>query len=86
MDRTKYVVVEEGGLLVPILFSHLVPHSKFRHWNPVSAGFVSIDPVSSGDGQTTTVVSVFGKSDSLDITSKPEDAGLIRKMILPQQY
>lgn len=85
MDRTKYVVINEGGFLIPILFSHLMSHDVFADWNPVSTGFVSINPVSGQDVSDLPkiIVAVFGKSDTLGIASKPEDAEIIEKMISP---
>lgn len=82
MHRTKYVIVEDDGFLVPILFSYLLEHSKFKDWHPVSAGFVDVNAVIGLAGRTTIEVSVFGRSYSLGIAAMPSDAELIRKSIV----
>ena len=73
----KYVIFDDGGSDMPIIFPNHVNHSSvammFGSWKPISAGFVTID----GFGE----VRAYGKSTSLGIDSQPEiDNKLLAKM------
>lgn len=85
MGRIKYVIVKEAGFEIPILFSHLMEHSRFRHWGGgdkvVSAGFVGVY-----NKKMVLSVSVWGKSDSLNIASRPEDAEIIKQSLFREEY
>lgn len=87
MGRTKYVVIEQMGALVPIIFSNLMSHDTFKHLRPKSAGFAYIAVVGmTGNDRLAMRVSVSGKSDSLNLGSRPEDAELIRKAVVWYEY
>ena len=63
--KAKYVMTFAG----PILFPESIPHDAFRAFQPVSAGFVSINQ--KGD------ISTYGKSVSLNLEPKEYDSILI---------
>jgi len=75
-NNTKYIIVDYGFTgEFPILFPYMINHSDVSNGyvgEVVSAGFVQVD-------LETGVVSVFGKSDSLKIESRPEDAEIIKR-------
>jgi len=87
MDRyMKYVVMKLGSTdeEVPILFPKHINHSDIDFsrsgpaGTPVGAGNVEIY---SKDGKVK--VSAYGKSVSLGVDSRPEDEGLIDRMVNP---
>ena len=65
MDRVKYIVTKDKEVVV---FGELMQHSDFRHFDPISAGFISIGV--NKDGNPTC--SCYGRSVSLGIDSDPE--------------
>ena len=70
----KYVVYEEGGLPIVILFSEILNHSYFYHLKPTSAGFFTVG--------STGIVDAFGYSVSLDLSSDNErDSHLIQRFL-----
>lgn len=78
-DRTlKYIIVENGGLEMPIIFNETFNHSFIAepHRKVVSAGFVIL----TRDGQ----VSAYGKSTTLGIDSRETDSELIKREILSE--
>lgn len=89
MTCAKYVVIKKDGFETAIVFSRLVQHSTFENLNPISAGTVqifasdggSMDNGPSPDGEPVLIISAYGKSDSLDLKSRPEDSEIIRKSI-----
>jgi hypothetical protein len=74
----KYVIVDFRGLEVPILFPCFWNHDdiaaaiQFRG-KPVSAGFVKRDDLGN--------LYVTGRSQSLNLASRPEDLDLIIKQL-----
>jgi hypothetical protein len=74
MFRGKYIVFERGGLEYPVLFpNHFVQHKEVQTCDKlVSAGFFAID------GED---VFVSGQSISLKLSSRKEDADLIKKQL-----
>lgn len=82
--RVKYIVVHEPteGVYSPILFPDQLVHRHVARIhsaglrNVVSAGFVQID-YDQGCGNPPTV-HVYGRSESLDLGPRPEDAEVIR--------
>ena len=73
MSRVKYVCTKDNQIIV---FSELFTHDEFKHFNPISAGFISI----GADGKSEPSCSCFGESVSLDLKSRPEiDTELARK-------
>ena len=64
-DNQKYIVTKDGEM---IIFSPLLNHSQFRHFEPVSAGFISFG-VGAGN---RLVVQCYGESVSLGLHSYRE--------------
>lgn len=81
MSRTKYIVVADSGIEVPIVFGNILIHSdvarSYRSKAIVSAGFVYFRVKSDGDGVPQISADCYGHSVSLDIYSRPEDSDLI---------
>lgn len=75
MDETKYVRTENNSI---IIFGATIKHSKFKHLNPVSAGFVYFYI----DEDETLRSNCYGRSESLDLNPADEDEWLIDKQIL----
>lgn len=75
MFRGKYVIFEKNGLEYPVLFpNHFIDHNTVivGYDKPVSAGFFCID------GED---VFVSGKSQTLNLSSRKEDADLIKRQL-----
>lgn len=66
MRRVKYIRTKHNEIIV---FSELQQHSEFKHFNPVSAGFISIGI--REDGEVKAVC--YGESISLNLKSMEED-------------
>lgn len=65
MNRVKYIRTKDDEI---IIFGEIMNHSDFGHFNPVSAGFISIGV--NKDGNPTC--SCYGHSISLRLDSEPE--------------
>lgn len=71
MQQQKYVRLKEYGQI--IIFPCIIQHSKFKSFNPITAGFCYID---------NQKIKCFGESISLDLKSDPEkDTILATKQI-----
>lgn len=70
--KQKYVITEHGEIIV---FPELIQHSKFRNFNPISAGFISFGLNEKGN----PTCSCYGESYSLNLESKPEGDTKIAK-------
>lgn len=73
----KYIVLDARGIEQPILFSEALTHKDVAagfFYPVVSAGFCSMYA-----DQGNVNVSVWGRSDSLNIAGRREDADLIRR-------
>jgi hypothetical protein len=79
MDSLKYIIVQVGGLEIPIIFSSLLEHKKMGMGkNVVSAGFC--DLIDSTNGLLE--VTCWGSSTTLNVSSRKEnDAEIIEKEI-----
>ena len=79
MKEFKYIIVESEGIRSAILFENVLSH-KYIATNKVvySAGFFSVDTESKS-------ISVWGKSTTLDISSKQEDKLLIERVVFPEK-
>ena len=80
----KYVIVKHRGMECPILFSKFLSHDDFLNHSPISAGFVSIHKpekeTMTSDGIIRDIEFVtYGKSVSLQLNSRPEDAKIIER-------
>lgn len=72
----KYVIMEDlDGISYPFIFRKLFTHADMQYlarsqgYKIVSGGFVCIDP--DGDYKC------FGRSESLNLDSRPEDSDII---------
>ena len=79
----KYIIVIERGHEVAILFDSLVEHAKFLNCyiktHIKAAGFFQVRRNKDTGG---IEISCYGKSDSLDISSRPDvDYLIIEKML-----
>lgn len=85
-DSTKYIIVEDGGLAVPVVFSYLQKHSEVAAGRKViAAGFVSfrIDWKGINHDDSEMVAVCYGQSVSLNVKSRGvEDSELIERFIL----
>jgi hypothetical protein len=70
--NTKYVITEDKVIIV---FPELIQHSEFKHFNPTSAGFISIGVNKQGNPSC----SCYGESISLGLKSNPEEDTKIAK-------
>lgn len=68
-DTPKYVIAIIEGREIAFVFSHLIVHKSVRLGEIVAAGFCYV----GDDGFWCA----YGKSDSLGIGSRPEDARII---------
>ena len=81
----KYVIVEEDGIEVPIIFPDIIKHSTFSALKPVSAGFVNFygddGPIENACccNNAIRVSWQGGGSVSLKLQSREEDEEIIRK-------
>jgi len=85
MSFPKYIVVEDGGIECPIIFTNFLGHKEIgKDKRIISAGFCDIGIKYSSDGVPDGLeVACWGESISLETKSRPvEDAWLIRRMIL----
>ena len=75
----KYVILRNPdieGLEVAVIFDDSYPHKMFRMFNPISAGFVTIE---------CNEVHVYGYSESLQLWPRPPDEELIKRAIATKQ-
>jgi hypothetical protein len=73
--KVKYVVTHDNNIIV---FSEAMQHSEFKHFNPVSAGFISFGVNKQGN----PTCSCYGKSVTLGISSRPaEDTDLAKRRL-----
>ena len=70
--KQKYIVTEND---VMIVFSELLEHSRFRSFNPISAGFISI----GAEDKYKPTIQCYGESVSLDIKSREEEDTMLAK-------
>jgi hypothetical protein len=66
MFEVKYIVTKNNQI---IIFSYSIQHSEFQHFNPISAGFISISNGINGN----PICSCYGRSISLGLSSRPEE-------------
>lgn len=83
----KYVIVEQSGLELPIIFPDVINHNLFACWRPVSAGEVRIygaeEPLPDACCCENAIrVAAFGNSTTLKLKSRPEDGELIARELM----
>ena len=87
MENAKYIIVETRGVEVPIVFSSLLDHFIIgRGHKVISAGFCAVGAKPTEKDAENIDVSVFGKSVTLKIDSRKEDALIIQKVLRYQFY
>jgi hypothetical protein len=74
MAEAKYIRTKNDEI---IMFSALQLHSKFKAFEPVSAGFIHFGMLSSGEFGC----SCYGESISLELRSKKEDTELATRQL-----
>lgn len=85
----KYIIVEYGGCEVPILFDDIIEHCKMADaWEKViSAGECQIIATNQRNETLSTVtnefnIQAYGKSVSLNLNSRPDDAMIIYDFVV----
>ena len=85
MDRGKYIIVDAGLDVRPILFPCTINHSDFLKMFSkeyiVSAGFFEVGAKPTKEDDRDISVCCWGKSVTLGITSREEDSALIKKVL-----
>ncbi len=82
-SKAKYIRCKRFNEI--IIFPEVLEHRAFKHFEPISAGFVniSIRDFSSGKPEPFLSVVCYGESDSLGLKSLgEEDAELVKRKIL----
>jgi hypothetical protein len=75
MKKSKYIIVSQHDLEVPVVFCPLFNHKDVKVWgNVVSAGFCNKDPL-------TGKLQAFGESVSLGIKSRSEDTDILNRYL-----
>jgi len=81
--KMKYIIITSRGVEIPILFNFLISHDTFLDCflksSICSAGFFEL--YSDQDDHDKTLVNTYGKSISLQITSRKEDTLIIQKFL-----
>ena len=75
MEKVKYIRTKDNEIIV---FSILQEHSQFKHFEPISAGFISIVIGNDKNPDCTC----YGESISLGLKSMPIDTRLAKRQIL----
>lgn len=75
----KYVITKESRIIV---FFPGIEHRKFSNYEPVSAGFIVFKATDDGEVRAHC----FGRSDSLDISSRPDEDSAIANRQLGLVY
>jgi hypothetical protein len=80
IDHLKYVIIEDyQGVIQPIIFTPFLDHNRLTPGFKIhAAGFVSLHPKAD-----KIEAQVWGKSTTLEIHSRPEDAQIIEQAINP---
>lgn len=87
MDNMKYIMLNYGGLEIPILFPSIFQHFEVANGRKViSAGQVQLQgatkPLPDACVMVNAVkVCTFGESTTLKVKSRPEDAAIIEREI-----
>jgi hypothetical protein len=79
MGEAKYIRTKDNKIIV---FSGLQLHSEFKHFKPISAGFISFG-IGADENPNCTC---YGESISLDLKSKEDDTQLAKRQILGYGY
>ena len=79
MFEPKYIKTEDDKI---IIFPAYLQHSKFKHFNPISAGFISIRTNEKHEPD----IYCYGESVSLNLKSDIEDTKLAIKQFINYYY
>ena len=79
MGRVKYIRTKDNEIIV---FGELMQHSDFKHFDPISAGFISIGIGENGNPDCTC----YGESISLNLKSMEDDTIIAKRQILGWNY
>ena len=78
MNESKYIIIDHMGVETPILFPVFVEHSFIAMGSKViSAGFFDVWANEEAD----IVVSAYGKSVTLNVKNRDEDAEIIERLL-----
>lgn len=78
--KQKYIKTKDKEIIV---FSELLQHSDFKHFEPVSAGFINIYADFNTNKHDIIVrCECYGESVSLNLKSEEIDTTLAKKQIL----
>ena len=88
MRNGKYIIKEVHGHEVAIMFDDLIVHADIgtcheSRGKTVSAGFFGVGAKPRDGDQDDISVSVWGKSESLKLDSRKEDAELLKEVLRP---
>lgn len=79
MGKVKYIKTKDNKIIV---FSELQQHIEFKHFEPISAGFISIGIGNDRNPDCTC----YGESISLGLKSMEDDTQLAKQQILGWNY
>jgi hypothetical protein len=77
--KAKYIRTADNQI---IIFGEGLKHSDFKHFNPASAGFISIGV----NKDKNPVCECFGESESLKLKTDERDTYLAQSQILGINY
>jgi len=89
MEYGKYIIKEVRGIEVAILFDPLISHCDIgtkgeSRGEDISAGFFGASSKPTEEDRYDIEVGVWGKSETLKLDSRQEDAALIKKVLRPE--
>ena len=72
MRKVKYIRTIDNQIIV---FPETIEHKRFKHFDPISAGFMSIVAIGDRVYNAGAIVqcSCYGESTSLGLVSNPEE-------------
>jgi len=78
--KQKYICTAKDTIIV---FPELHNHDEFKHFNPVSAGFININAKKDSSGYPVTTCQCYGESVSLKLKAdEVRDTELATRQIL----
>jgi hypothetical protein len=78
--KAKYIITQDNQAIV---FAPEIEHSHFKHFHPIAAGFVKINPCLPDENGNEVQCNCSGESESLGIKSRgEEDEEIINVQIL----
>ena len=82
MEYGKYIIIEQNGVDLAIMFDMILSHDNIGYGKPViSAGFFQVSAKANENDSQDIDVYVFGESTSLQIKSRDEDARILKKVL-----